>query len=255
VSEEDLRKQLIPMYWIRPARQLSAAAGMHRWIWDLHYPSPATNRHDFPIAAIPHDTPRYPLGPTAVPGSYMIRLTVDGKSFSAPLIVKMDPRIKTSPAGLLKKFQVETRLALLLSESAEAVGLAGSIHEQLEKLEAKENSATDEAREAFEKKLKALQGGAGGFAAPPSKEATLSSVNGEAGTLYQQVWGADAEPTSSQMQAIATTERESEDVLKRWNAFKNTDLPAFNRALHEANVPEIKPEVESLQEETQIDED
>ena len=190
-----------------------------------------------------------------MPGSYMIRLTVDGKSFSAPLIVKMDPRIKTSPAGLLKKFQVETRLALLLSESAEAVGLAGSIHEQLEKLEAKENSATDEAREAFEKKLKALQGGAGGFAAPPSKEATLSSVNGEAGTLYQQVWGADAEPTSSQMQAIATTERESEDVLKRWNAFKNTDLPAFNRALHEANVPEIKPEVESLQEETQIDED
>ncbi len=255
VSEEDLRKQLIPMYWIRPARQLSSSAGMHRWIWDLHYRAPATNRHDFPIAAIPHDTPRYPLGPTAVPGSYMIRLTVDGKSFSAPLIVKMDPRIKTSPAGLLKKFQVETRLALLLSESAEAVGLAGSIHEQLEKLEAKENSATDEAREAFEKKLKALQGGAGGFAAPPSKEATLSSVNGEAGTLYQQVWGADAEPTSSQMQAIATTERESEDVLKRWNAFKNTDLPAFNRALHEANVPEIKPEVESLQEETQIDED
>src|SRR5258708_13267805 len=26
----------IPMYWVRPAQILSGAAGMHRFVWDLH---------------------------------------------------------------------------------------------------------------------------------------------------------------------------------------------------------------------------
>jgi hypothetical protein len=37
VSAEDLSKQLIPVYWIRRPKALSAGAGMHRWVWDLHY--------------------------------------------------------------------------------------------------------------------------------------------------------------------------------------------------------------------------
>ena len=109
ISEDELQKQLIPLYWVRKQQHLSTAAGMHRFRWDLHYPSPTSTRHDYPISAIPHDTPRYPLGPTALPGSYTVRLTVDGKTSTAPLTIKMDPRVKTSVAGLAKKFQAETR--------------------------------------------------------------------------------------------------------------------------------------------------
>src|SRR5579863_5622897 len=109
---------------------------MHRWVWDLHYPAPSAMGHDFPIAAIPHDTPRYPLGPTVVPGRYTVRLTVDGKSSTAPLTVKMDPRVKTSVAGLQKKFQAETRMASLMTESALALQQGGSIRAQLEKVTA-----------------------------------------------------------------------------------------------------------------------
>src|ERR1700756_1765039 len=108
---EELRKQLIPLYWMRAPRQLSTSAGMHRWVWDLHYTARASMRHDDPIAAIPHDPPRHPLGPNALPGRYTARLTVDGKGFTAPLTVKMDPRVKTPAAGLQNKFAAESRLA------------------------------------------------------------------------------------------------------------------------------------------------
>ena len=88
---------------------------MHRWVWDLHYPAPDATRHEYPIAAIPGDTPRYPLGPTVLPGTYTARLTANGKSYTASFTVKMDPRMKISAADLDKKFELEMRLASLLS--------------------------------------------------------------------------------------------------------------------------------------------
>jgi hypothetical protein len=93
VTEADLKKQLIPLYWLRPFHALPSDAGMHRWVWDLHYPAPDSSRHEYPISAIPGDTPRYPLGPTALPGAYTARLTANGKSYTAPFTVKMDPRV------------------------------------------------------------------------------------------------------------------------------------------------------------------
>ena len=90
-------------------------------------------------------------------------------------------------------------------------------------------ASTKEAIETFQKKLTALLGAPGGFFAPPSQEVTLGRVNGQASTLYMQVWQADAEPTSAQMEALSATEHDSADVLKRWNDFKNADLPALNQ--------------------------
>ncbi|HEX5436660.1 MAG TPA: glycosyl hydrolase, partial [Gemmatimonadaceae bacterium] len=48
----------VPMYWVRPPRNLSAQPGMHRFVWNLYY-TPATDRQGgYPISAIVHDTPR-----------------------------------------------------------------------------------------------------------------------------------------------------------------------------------------------------
>ncbi len=254
-TQEELQKQLIPLYWLRSARQLSTEAGMHRWVWDLHYAPPTSTRHDYPIAAIPHDTPRYPLGPTVLPGKYTVRLTVDGKPETASLSVKMDPRIKTPALGLQKKFKAETTLASILSESSQALIQVGSIRRQIEKLNAQANDSTKNSLESIQKKMEALVGASGGFFAPPSPEVTLSRVNGQASTLYGQVWQADAEPTSSQMEAMATTEHDTSDVMKRWNEFKNSDLPALNRQLREANAPQIQLESNIQSEEPQADEE
>ncbi|MGB6555744.1 MAG: hypothetical protein WBE78_19780, partial [Candidatus Binataceae bacterium] len=78
VTQEDLEKQLIPLYWIRPQQILSSGAGMHRFVWDLRLPPPGTTQHEYPISAVPHDTPRYPVGPAILPGKYEVRLTVAG---------------------------------------------------------------------------------------------------------------------------------------------------------------------------------
>src|SRR5208337_841376 len=58
----------IPTYWIRPSRVISAEPGMHRFVWDLHYPPPDALEHEYPMSAIYRDTPRYPIGPPVLPG-------------------------------------------------------------------------------------------------------------------------------------------------------------------------------------------
>ena len=69
----------IPMYWVRPTQILSAEAGMHRFVWDVHYAPPKALEREFPISAILHNTPLVPLGAWALPGSYTVRLTVERK--------------------------------------------------------------------------------------------------------------------------------------------------------------------------------
>ena len=228
---------------------------MHRWIWDLHYPAPIATRHDYPISAVPHDTPRFPLGPNALPGSYTVRLTVDGKTFTSSLTVKMDPRVKAPASALQDKFKAESHLASIMEESSRALIQGGSIREQLEKLNAPANAPTGDAVQAFLKKLTALLGASGGFFAPPSQEVTLSRVNGQAGSLYQQVWQADAAPTSSQTEATVAVERDGADVVQRWNAFVNSDLPTLNRLLRESKTPEVRIEPDPPHDEPQVDEE
>ena len=90
---EELSRQLIPLYWLRMPATLPASAGMHRWVWDLRYPTPTATRYEYPISAVPHDTPRTPQGPLALPGTYRVRLTANGKALTAPLTIKIDPRV------------------------------------------------------------------------------------------------------------------------------------------------------------------
>jgi photosystem II stability/assembly factor-like uncharacterized protein len=249
VTEAELKKQLIPLYWLRPFRALSSEAGMHRWVWDLHYPTPDSPRHEYPISAIPGDTPRYPLGPTALPGSYTARLTADGKTHSASFTVKMDPRVLISSAALGKKFQSEMHLASLLSETSKALLQAGSLREPLEKASHQANGPILDSIHSFQSNLAAIVGASAGFAAPPADAITLSRVNGQVALLYGQVWQADAEPTVAQTEAIAAAEQDATDVTVRWNVLKNSDLPALNRVLHDANLPEIQVELDPHQEE------
>jgi photosystem II stability/assembly factor-like uncharacterized protein len=255
VTEAELKKQLIPLYWLRPFRTLSSQAGMHRWVWDLHYPAPEATRHDYPISAIPEDTPRYPLGPTALPGSYTARLTVNGKSYTAPFTVKMDPRVPISAASLEKKFQLEARLALLLSQTSRALLQGGSIREPLQKLSEQATGPTRDSVQALQTKLAAILGAPAGFLAPPSEEPTLARANAQLVTLYSQVWQVDAEPTAAQSAASTVAENDASEVMKRWDVFKTSDLPAVNRVLHGANLPEVTIESNPHQEDAGMDEE
>ena len=251
MSDEELRKQLIPLYWVRPFHSLSTDAGMHRWVWDLHHAAPTSTRHDYPIAAIPHDTPRSPFGPTVLPGKYTVRLTVDDKPLTSTVTVKMDPRVKTSSDGLEKKFRTEVQLSTVIRETAQALLEGNSIRAQIEKLKST-NLQTKETVEQFGKKMDALVGPQGG---PPAQQTSLTAVNGNAETVYQAVWQVDAAPTSAQLEALSGINRDSGDLLKRWKEFKATDLPSLNTILRGMKVPEIDPRAEFKLEEVDIDEE
>ena len=79
---------------------------MQRFVWDLLYPNPPSDRYDLPISAIYRDTPWVPHGPAVLPGVYNLKLTVDGTTYTQKLTVRMDPRVKTSAAGLNQQFQL-----------------------------------------------------------------------------------------------------------------------------------------------------
>jgi photosystem II stability/assembly factor-like uncharacterized protein len=110
LSDPQAERVNFPRYWIRPPQQLSATRGFHRFVWDVHYPPPRTSQFSYPIAAIHRNTPRVPQGPWAPPGKYAARLTVDGTPQTRPLVLRMDPRVKTSAADLDRQFTLSKQL-------------------------------------------------------------------------------------------------------------------------------------------------
>ena len=99
-----------PDYWLRPHRPLLATAGLHRFVWDVHHERPAVTNFSYPISATFRNTPRVPHGSWALPGTYTLRLTVDGRSLTQPLVVKMDPRVKAPSVDI--KLQYDTSRAI-----------------------------------------------------------------------------------------------------------------------------------------------
>jgi hypothetical protein len=236
LTQEQLENQLIPLYWLRPQKILSASTGMHRWVWDLHYSTPDSTRHEYPIAAVPYDTPRLPLGPSAMPGEYTVKLTANGRSSTAPLTIKMDPRVKASVTDLDQLFQAQSRLASMMTKSTHAINEAHSLHQQLEKLSAQANDPLLSSFKELDKKGSAvLSGSAGDAPMGPS----LTSVNGSVSALYAELDRADAMPTSAQMEAVAKIEKDFSGVAEQWDQLKSQDLAALNNRLRSANRPEI----------------
>jgi photosystem II stability/assembly factor-like uncharacterized protein len=236
LTQEQLEKQLIPIYWVRPFRALSTDAGMHRFVWDLHYPAPDSLRHEYPIAAVPFDTPRLPQGPPAVPGEYTVRFTANGHASTVPLTVKMDPRVKISAADLEQQFQTQSRLASAMTHSTRAIREARSLHDQLVKLSADPNDSLATPFKDFDTKVSAaLEGPSGGDGTQPS----LTSVNGSTMAVYAELDRADTKPTSAQEEAVSKIEKDFATVSKQWDNLKSQDLPALNRQLRAANRPEI----------------
>src|SRR5690349_8720241 len=239
-TQAELEKQQIPLYWVRMPKILSATAGMHRWVWDLRYPPPESITHEYPISAVPHDTPRNPLGPSILPGEYKVRLAVNGKNYTAPLTVKMDPRVKASSAELEQQFVLQTRLASLLTQSSQATVQARSLREQVQKVSPQATGSLAEALRGFDQSVKDIIGKpAPAFGSAPP-ELSLTRLNADAGGLYGELDRGDAAPTLAQRGAADKIGHDLGNVLQHWEELKNRVLPTINQQLHEADLPEIR---------------
>jgi photosystem II stability/assembly factor-like uncharacterized protein len=225
-----------PRYWIRPTKVLSKDAGFHRFVWDVRFDRPANaGPGSYPISAIPGNTAREPRGIWALPGRYAVRLTVDGQAFTQPLLIKMDPRVKTPPAAIARTHAITRRLYDAIRRDSTIVAQFGSLRSQL--AAAKQNASAVDAANAFEQKLNALAGqgggGRGGRGGGGGGQPSFASITGDLTTVISVLEGADVTPTTQALAAAARAEREFAALLARWDAVRTTDLSALNARLRQ----------------------
>ncbi len=232
----------IPAYWVRPPQKLSAAAGLHRFIWDLHY-TPLPGPPHYPMQAIPHDTPPAYTSPYAQPGRYTVRLTVDGQSYSQPLVLRMDPRVKTPAAGLAEQFRLSMAMYRGLQKLQPAVRQLLALRAALKKLPPNaRQGALGQAVQNIRRQATALTGSRMSLmqmlfgAGPPT---TLTAMQFQLGGLMGSLQAADVAPTAEQAAAAGRRERRLAMLLGKWQGLK-AQLPALNRKLQAAGIAPIR---------------
>jgi len=238
-----LEKELnVPTYWIRPERTLPTTAGMHRFIWDLHYPPPDALERDYPISAIFGDTPLYPLGAAVLPGTYTVKLTAEGQSYTQPLTIKMDPRVKTSLEDLEVQFDMDTRIAEAMRRDFDALAEVRILRKKLKDLAAHSSPSLSPKVEDLDKKLAELEGTTGGygtqFLSTPAGR-SLARLNTGLKSVLDIVDSADAAATTQAVATFADVKKALDEQLDRWDEMKKHDLPELNQVLKKAGLSEV----------------
>jgi hypothetical protein len=257
VNVEQLGKELnVPLYWIRPPQILSAEPGMHRFVWDLRVSPPRSIHHEYPISAIPHDTPRDPRGPSVLPGTYSVRLSVgQGRGQSgAPgsevpeqsafveswsLEIKMDPRVTTPTAQLEQQFALASRICEQMNATYAGLAQVRGLRSQLKELggQAPKGDLAD-AIAALDQRVAPLEGTYQQFGSP-SPQDSFAQLNGQFGQLLEVVDGADAVPTQTAQDAFADRQRALATVNSTWDDIKAHSVSTLNDQLLRAKLAPI----------------
>jgi len=227
-----------PASWVPQPQALSTEAGMHRFVWDFRYSSPRGARASF----------RRPSGPLALPGNYTIRLTAHGKSNSQPLIIKLDPRVRTPQDALVRQFELATKISEREGEVSAALRQIAELQRQLgvRKKEASEKSDVAKTLDELNQKLEAMvasdgDGGFGlyGLAFPRKEPESLSKVASSLNGLLNIVESADVAPSADAVTAHEKWDKAAEKALARWADFQNKDLANANAVLQKANLKPV----------------
>ncbi|MEO8592246.1 MAG: glycoside hydrolase [Candidatus Solibacter sp.] len=243
--EEPLSPTLgIPAYWVRPPHSLPSTAGMHRYLWDMRYTPLAEaggrGGQNYPIAAVPHNTAPSTTSIWAPPGAYTVKLTAEGKSYTQPLTLKLDPRVKTPALSMQQKSAVAKSLyadALALEKASEQLR---TLRAQIQEIKAEGAAAT--ALAEFDKQAVALEGatgGRGGRGAVASSE-SIGSAHSTLVSLMQLAEASEA-PLTTQLSAASAAQRAGAGrLLMKWITLKTTSLATLNATLKQANLPALE---------------
>ncbi len=254
----------VPLYWYRAPQSLAAAAGLHRFYWDLHY-QPLTGgggggRGGLSIGAIPHKTAPSPGTPWVAPGTYTVRLTANGHTSTQPMTVRQDPRVHT-PALVMQQVYTTTAFLYYGALSAqEAAAQVAAMREQASQLKSQATGATATALAQFDTHAEALAGQAPGEAAsgarggrggrgggrggrgggaPAAPPESLPGVAASLAGLMNSLQGADVAPTAVQLAAITEARQRASAVMAKWATLKGTELVALNLKLKAAGLQPI----------------
>ena len=186
-----------PAYWIEKPALPSAAPGMHRFVWDFHAAAAASGRRR-----------RGGDGPFVPPGRYTVRVTIGGRTFAQPLVLRRDPRVRASDADLQAQYALARAIDALAARVQAALTQADALR--------KKNGA-EAAR------IDAIAGAApvedprNSVGAPATRFTTLRWYAGALATLQASVESADAAPTPDERARWAQLRRGAQSALRAWS--------------------------------------
>ena len=236
----------IPLYWIRPQQILSGEEGSHRFFWDMHY-APLDIPSSYPMAAVYANTAPRSTSPWVLPGTYTVKLTVNGKIYVQPLILKMDPRVKTSPEDLTTQHDLS---ALCYKDRKQIRDALDEIHS----LRAQIGALRSKARENVVASLDSLDHAAADVenATPRSRSKSLKSSDGAFATVFNILQATDMPPTTQTVMAAKDAAMALEEVMGVWLQLKKKQVAAVNAQLQSAGLSAITFDVRNREQMNEV---
>ncbi len=222
-----------------PASTLPADAGLNRFVWDLRYEG-ATKVPKAPLWGGSTD------GPEALPGTYQVRLTVLGKTYTAPLEIKADPRLKISQDDLAKQFDLLIKIRDKVTETDDAIIQIRDVREQINainrrlKNDPREKTIAD-AGKTLDKKMTEVEEALIQTKAKSGQDVLNFPVrlNNHLVALSGVVGSADTAPTSQSYEVFDMLSKAVDEQLAKWKAIVSTDVAAYNSLVKQQEVPAL----------------
>jgi hypothetical protein len=224
-----------------PPTPIPTEAGINRFVWDLRYEGAER-------------IPNSPLwggsteGPTALPGKYQVRLTVDGKSQTQPLEIAPDPRLKVTEEDLKKQFDLMQAILGKVTQVHDAVKQIRDVRAQINTLNKRltqekfgNAKAIADAGSALDKKMTAVEEQLIATKARSGQDVLNYPIrlNNLLVALGGTVSSADAAPTKQEYELFDELSKQADEQLGQWNNIVKTDLAQFNTLVRQQEVPPI----------------
>jgi len=222
-----------------PERPLPTEAGLNRFVWDLRYEGSSRVPHS-PLWAGNTD------GPIAAPGSYQVRLTVQGKAYTAPLEIKADPRNKATQSDLEKQFDWQLKIRDRVTQAHDTINQIRDIRGQIAALNKRlegqpQAKAVAEAGKQLDKKMTEVEEVLVQTKAKSNQDVLNYPIrlNNYLAALRSVVESAEAAPTQASYDVYEMLSKQLDEQLSKWKQILATDVQAYNDAVQKQSVPAI----------------
>jgi photosystem II stability/assembly factor-like uncharacterized protein len=233
-DKHTIRRPLLPIAerWFPAPQTLEASSGEHRFIWDLSAGGSGTDVDGEDI-----DAASMPPGPRVPPGTYTLRLSVDGTSMERPVHVTMDSRSATTTEVLDQQFALAESIYLETRTSRKAMAELESVESQLNELQSRNNNPADLQRELRSAlaQLQAIKNGEEADSNPPGKQIGLADANTGLGVALRVVESGDRPAPAQAIVIFAQMKSAAHRQIAAWRHFKGSELANVNAALQRAH--------------------
>jgi hypothetical protein len=185
-------------------------------------------------------------GPRVMPGTYQVKLTIDGKTLTQSFEVKKDPRLETSPADFAKQQELLLKIRDKFSETSEAVLQIRDLRKQIDEITNRTKDQPNgktiaDAAKALNAKLTAVEEELYQTRNQSSQDPLNYPIrlNNKLAALTGVVGGSDSAPTDQSYAVFEDLALKINAQLKRLEEAIRTDLPAFNRIVRDQDVPAV----------------